>query len=103
MLLSYLLTCEACGGGFSKISATHYGCSTARNKGTCANRLRIAQNELEDMVLGALQLRLMDPELLKKFCEELSQSLFHFSSSSHLSGIHYIPEGVQQQEEVKKG
>jgi excisionase family DNA binding protein len=27
------------GGGFSKISQSHYGCSTARNKGTCNNLL----------------------------------------------------------------
>ena len=38
MLLSYLLKC-GCGGGFSKVSQHHYGCSTARNKGTCHNRL----------------------------------------------------------------
>ena len=38
MLLSYLLKCGCCGGGFSKVSQNHYGCSTARNKGTCHNR-----------------------------------------------------------------
>jgi site-specific DNA recombinase len=70
MLLSYLLKCGSCGGGFSKISATHYGCSTARNKGTCDNRLGVRQDELEGMVLSALQSRLMDPALLKEFCEE---------------------------------
>jgi hypothetical protein len=33
----------ACGGGFSKISAAHFGGSTARNKGAtaCANLLTI--------------------------------------------------------------
>ena len=70
MLLSYLLKCGSCGGGFSKISKTHYGCSTARNKGTCDNRLGVRQDELEGMVLSALQSRLMDPALLKEFCEE---------------------------------
>jgi hypothetical protein len=29
------------GGGFSKISLSHYGCSTARNKGTCSNLLTV--------------------------------------------------------------
>jgi site-specific DNA recombinase len=70
MLLSYLLKCGSCGGGFSKISATHYGCSTARNKGTCDNRLGVRQEELESMVLSALQSRLMDLELLAEFCAE---------------------------------
>ena len=41
----------------------HYGCSTARNKGTCENRLTVRQDELEGMVIGALQSRLMDPAL----------------------------------------
>ena len=47
MLLSYLLICGCCGGGFSKVSQNHYGCSTARNKGTCDNRLTVRQDELE--------------------------------------------------------
>ena len=50
MLLSYLLKCGCCGGGFSKVSQDHYGCSTARNKGTCDNRLTVRQEELEGMV-----------------------------------------------------
>jgi site-specific DNA recombinase len=32
-LFSGLMRCGVCGGGFSKISAAHFGCSTARNKG----------------------------------------------------------------------
>ncbi len=70
MLLSYLLVCGCCGGGFSKVSLNHYGCSTARNKGTCDSRLTVRQDELEGMVLGALQARLMEPALCAEFCEE---------------------------------
>lgn len=61
MLLSYLLKCGCCGGGFSKVSQNHYGCSTARDKGTCSNRLTVRQDELEGLVIAALQSRLMDP------------------------------------------
>lgn len=75
MLLSYLLKCGCCCGGFSKISQTHYGCSTARNKGTCDNRLGIRQSELEGLVISALQSRLMDPALLAEFCEEYTRHL----------------------------
>ena len=70
MLLSYLLKCGCCSGGFSKVSQSHYGCSTARNKGTCENRLTVRQDELEGLVLAALQTRLMDPALLEEFCDE---------------------------------
>ena len=75
MLLSYLLKCGNCGGGFSKVSAQHYGCSTARNKGTCDNRLVIRQDELEGLVLAALKSRLMDPALCEEFCEEYTRYL----------------------------
>lgn len=70
MLLSYLLKCGSCGGGFSKVSHLHYGCSTARNKGTCDNRLTVRQDELEGMVIAALQSRLMDPALLAELSEQ---------------------------------
>ena len=45
-LLSGLLKCGTCGGGFSKISLSQYGCSTARNKGTCDNLLTVRRDEL---------------------------------------------------------
>ena len=75
MLLSYLLKCGCCGGGFSKVSQNHYGCSTARNKGTCHNRLTFRQDTLEGLVIGALQSRLMDPTLLAEFCDEYTRHL----------------------------
>ena len=54
-LLSGLLRCGTCGGGFSKISQTHYGCSTARNKGTCRNLLTLRRDDLEAKVLDRHQ------------------------------------------------
>ena len=75
MLLSHLLKCGSCGGGFSKISQDRYGCSTARNKATCDNRLTVSQAKVEGLVVSALQLRLMDPELLQVFCEEYTTHL----------------------------
>ena len=74
-LFSYLLKCGCCGGGFSKISKDHYGCSSARNKGTCTNTATIRQDRLEAAVLHALQNHLMDPELAKVFCEEYTRHL----------------------------
>ena len=75
MLLSYLLKCGCCCGGFSKVSKLHYGCSTARNKGTCENRLTVRQDELEGLVIGALQYRLMDPALCEEFCAEYTSHM----------------------------
>ena len=57
------------GGRYSKISASLFGCSTARNKGTCANRLNIRRDVLEATILNGLKQHLMAPELVKEFAE----------------------------------
>lgn len=72
-LLSGLMKCGSCGGGFSMVSRTHYGCSTARNKGTCENRRTIAKKTVETAVLEALQSRLMDEDSCKVFCDEYTK------------------------------
>ncbi len=74
-LFSGLTKCSCCGGGFSQISATLIGCSTARNKGTCDNRLNIRRDELEARVLTALRTKLVDPELFAHFCEVFTQEM----------------------------
>ena len=85
MLLSFLLKCGVCGGGFSKVSEKHYGCSTARNKGTCDNRLTVRQDELEGLVLAALQERLMDPALCEEFCAEYTAHLNRLRGAKNAS------------------
>jgi site-specific DNA recombinase len=74
-LLSGLIKCGHCGGGYSVISQTHLGCSTARNKGTCNNLRSVKRITLEDYVLGGLRHHLMDPDLATVFAEEYSRHL----------------------------
>ncbi len=74
-LFSYLIKCGECGGGCSSINATQIGCSSARNKGTCSNKLSISRTYLEEDILGALQSQLMDPELCALFCKEYTEHL----------------------------
>ena len=50
-----------------------YGCSSARNRGTCSNRLTIRRDVLEASVLSGLSTHLMEPELVKEFVAE-----FHY-------------------------
>jgi site-specific DNA recombinase len=68
-LFSGLMHCGVCGGGFSKVSKDHFGCSTARNKGptACANLRTIRRDRLESVVLDGLRERLMDPVLFQEF------------------------------------
>jgi DNA invertase Pin-like site-specific DNA recombinase len=74
-LLSGLIKCGNCGGGFSIVSNVHYGCSTARNRGTCNNRLTIRRDVLEASVLSGLRTQLMEPELVKEFAAEYHREL----------------------------
>ena len=66
-LLSGLMTCGACGGGYAKISANLFGCAAARNKGTCENRLNIRVEAIDSIIFEGLKHRLMAPELFKEF------------------------------------
>src|SRR5262249_13455883 len=74
-LLSTLLRCGECGGGFSKRSAHHYGCSNARNRGICNNMLTIRRDVLEASVLAGLKDSLMDPDLVGEFVAEYHREL----------------------------
>jgi site-specific DNA recombinase len=74
-LLSGLLRCGTCGDGFSKISQAHYGCSAARNKGTCDNLLTVRRDELEAKVLDGLRDHLMHPELVTTFVDEFRREV----------------------------
>ena len=80
-LLSGLFECSECGGGFSMISATHYGCSNARNKGEaiCSNRKSIHAGKLEERVLETVRTHLMAPELVEAFSKEYRKQLHELS------------------------
>ncbi|WGR72897.1 MULTISPECIES: recombinase family protein [unclassified Bradyrhizobium] len=66
-LLAGLAKCGFCGGGYTMVSKDLLGCATARNKGTCNNRLNIRRDALEASVLRGLRTHLMEPELFKEF------------------------------------
>lgn len=84
-LLSGMTRCGCCGGGFSMISAAALGCSTARNKGTCANRTTIRRDRLETRVLNALRRHLMEPALFAEFCDEFTREMNRIRSAGRQS------------------
>jgi len=69
-LLSGLLKCGECGGNYTKISKDLFGCATARNKGTCDNRLNIRTDAVETIILDGLKDNLLAPDLYKEFARE---------------------------------
>ena len=74
-LFAGLIKCGCCGGGYSMISKDLLGCATARNKGTCDNRLNIRRDALETSILNGLRKHLMEPELFKEFCAEFTREV----------------------------
>ncbi|WP_104494269.1 recombinase family protein [Paracoccus denitrificans] len=74
-LFAGLVKCGCCGGGYSMISKDLLGCSTARNKGTCDNRVNIRRDALEASVLNGLRKHLMEPDLFKEFCAEFTKEV----------------------------
>ena len=72
-LLSGLLVCGSCGGGYTIIGPDRYGCAAHRSKGTCTNTLLIGRRRLEDRVLGGLKDRMMAPELVEAFVQEFNR------------------------------
>ena len=72
-LFSGLLTCGACGGGYTLVGARHYGCANTRNRGTCDNRLTIRRDVLEETVLSGLKDNLLQPELIHEFVTTYQQ------------------------------
>ncbi len=87
-LFSNLIKCGCCGGGFSMVGERLLGCSTARNKGTCSNRMKMKREDLERAVLGALTTHLMDEKLCEEFCQEYTKRMneLHREHNAALSG-----------------
>ena len=101
-LFSFLLKCGECGGGMSIVAPRRYGCSTARNKGTCDCRTTISQDVLEEKVLGALRTRLMNPEMTKVFCEEYAAQMNRLRMEHNANLIGYRKELAKVEREMEK-
>jgi hypothetical protein len=88
-------SCNAARSAFSKVSNEHYGCSAARNRGTCDNRITIRRDVLEASVLSGLKTHLMQPELVKEFIAEYHRELNRLNASRE--GTH-----AQQKDELAR-
>ena len=74
-LLSGLLVCGCCGGGYTIITTDRYGCATHRGKGTCTNSTTIRRQHLEARVLCGLKERMLAPELVAEFVQAFTEEL----------------------------
>ncbi len=74
-LFAGLTRCGCCGGGYAMISKDLLGCASARNKGTCDNRVNIRRDALEASVLNGLRQHLIEPVLFGEFCAEFTREV----------------------------
>lgn len=101
-LFSGLIKCGCCGGLFSKISATHLGCTAAKKKGTCNNQAIIRQDMLEQELLMALEKHLMEPELCQAFCDEYTRHINKLRSEHNNKIAGYKSEMVKVQKKIER-
>ena len=66
-LLTGLLRCGCCDGGFASVGKDYVACAAARKLGTCEQRRSFRRGELEDAVLDLLRNRLMQPDAVAEF------------------------------------
>jgi DNA invertase Pin-like site-specific DNA recombinase len=69
-LLSGLLTCGVCAGGYTITAKDRYGCARRARQGTCTNSRGIKRQELERRVLDGLRASLVTPDLVAEFVAE---------------------------------
>jgi len=74
-LLSGLLKCGCCGGGFMIVAQDRYGCATHRSMGTCNNNATVSRREIEERVLGGLKQKLLAPELVREFIRAFQEEV----------------------------
>ncbi len=74
-LLTGLVFCGDCGGGFAAVGRDYLACSAARGRGTCANRRSIRRHDLENVILDGLKKRLMAPDLVAEFIAAFTQEI----------------------------
>jgi site-specific DNA recombinase len=72
-ILSGLLRCGCCGGGYTLVGKDRYGCATRRQKGACQNERTITRSEIEGRVLSGLKERLLAPDLVAEFTTALTE------------------------------
>ncbi|MEZ5903406.1 MAG: recombinase family protein [Alphaproteobacteria bacterium] len=69
-LLSGLLKCGECGGGYTIVSQDRYGCANRKNRGSCHNSKTIKRQDIEKRVLSGLKNKLLEPKALTTFIDQ---------------------------------
>ena len=74
-LLTGLLCCGGCGGGFAAVGKDYLACSAARKLGTCGQKRSFRRAALEEFVLRLVREKLMQPEAVAMFIEAYGREM----------------------------
>lgn len=74
-LLSGILRCGDCGGPMVRVDRYRYGCATAKDRGTCTSRLRIASKIAEDALLAGIRQQLLSDDAYRRFLAAVTAAL----------------------------
>jgi site-specific DNA recombinase len=100
-LVSGLMRCGVCGSPFVKHNQTRFACTRRHGDITCTHRLSIRQDEIETAIVEALRAKLMDPRLVKVFCEEYTRHLNELRRNENATRAGYETE-LQKLERTRK-
>ena len=98
-LLSGLLSCGCCGGGYTIIGKDRYGCATRRGKGTCDNGRSISRQHIEARVLSGLRERMLTPELVQAAVSGFEKEL---ANHARLAGTERL-QITRELEQIDRG
>ena len=73
-MLSGLVFCGQCGSAYSVSKPGRMACGGYRDGGRCTNRRSIAIDMLEKRVIGGLQERMLDPQLVEIYVKEYHET-----------------------------
>lgn len=66
-LLSGLLRCGECGGPMVVVDRYRYGCAAAKDRGTCASRIRLSRQVAEDAMLTGVREQLLSEDAFMRY------------------------------------
>lgn len=76
-LLSGILQCGECGGPMVVIDRYRYGCSTAKDRGTCTSTVRFARRDAELTLLAGVREQLLSEDAFQRFQRVANAELKH--------------------------
>ena len=74
-LLTGLLRCGCCGGGFAAVGKDYLACSAARKLGSCPQKRSFRRTTLEEFVLSLVREKLMQPDAVAVFVEAYGREM----------------------------